>query len=426
MSSLNIANHKLLSSKKGFSLVEVMIVLILMIILIGVSASMYSSFADNNRRQERINLVERSIDETKTSLRDSLTTLPGQGLGTTNGEIFSLPELPFAGSIPDETGKITPIPLNIITPYKLTDSDNSIKSDAVMIAYSDPKLPRFPISENIRIDRNTGKIRIPSPAYSGTGKSITSGASNSNQDQITISKGTTPTPTPTPTSTIKPVPQPSSTPNVPFNTTILNLNWIPSPEMFHVGDTLLLVSNPGYSADPTTMQSYSRLIYITAVSTFIPILGGGGSGYIELTFDFCNSNGDCGTQFPGLINNQKAKNTVGSIVVPLRLSSFYLKKTRFGNTIIRNDGGVILPIGNGSFQIQGGKESIIGESDDFAITYHLSDGTTQPTPANPLVPWLNKITSIDVMLSNSVPSGKGSEQINQQVTVNFPINVRNF
>lgn len=424
MFSLNITNHNYLSSKRGFSLIEVMIVLILMVILIGVSASMYSSFAANNRRQERINLVQRSMDETKTSLENVLTTLPGQGLGTTNGEIFSLPELPFAGSITDETGKTTPIALNIITPYHLTSYDGSINSDAILVVYSDPTLPRFPISENIRVDKNIGKIRIPSPAYVGSGKPITL-TNSSNQDQITISKGTTPTPTPTPTSTIKPVPQPSTTPNVAFNTTILEQNWIPSPEMFHVGDTILLISNPGYSADPTTMQSYSRLINITAVSPFIPILGGGGSGYIELTFDFCNFSGDCGTQFPGLTNNQNGKNTIGSIVMPLRLSSFYLKKTKFGNSVIRNDGGVILPNGN-SFQIQGGKDTIIGESDDFTVTYHLSDGTTQPTPNTPLVSWLNKITSVDILLSNSVPSGKGSEQISQKITTNFQINVRNL
>ncbi len=439
-------SNSILISQKGFSLVELMIVVILGLILIGVSASMYSAFVANNRRQERINLVQRSIDETKNSLESALTTLPGQGLATTNGEIFSIPLLPAAGSIPDQTGKTTPIQLGIMTPYKLTNPDGST-TDAVTIVYSDPTLPRFPVGLNTKVDLNTGKIRIISPIYipaklpppprggtglSGnlgglTGSSIKSngvtGTNDGNESNIIIPPHT-PTPTPTPTPSPVATPAPAVPPNVAYNTTMLNQNWIPTVDMFHIGDTMLLISEPAYDAtDPTTTQTRSRLINITGVSSFTPTLAAGGTAYIELTFDYCNS-GACGTQFPGLSNTILAPKA-GSAVIPLRIASFYLKKTKFGSTVIRNDGGVILPTGS-SFQIQGGKEVIIGESDDFTLTYHLSDGTTQPTPANPLVSWLNNITSVDVALSGSLPTGKGNEQINQKVTVNFPINVRNL
>lgn len=434
-------------TQKGFSLVELMIVVIVGLILIGVSASMYSVFIANNRRQERINLIQRSIDETKSSLESALTTLPGQGLATTNGEIFSIPLLPAAGSIADQTGKTTPIQLGIMTPYKLTNPDGST-TDAVTIVYSDPTLPRFPVGLNTKVDLNTGKIQVISPIYipaklpppprggtglsgnlgSLTGSSIksngVSSSNNGNESNIIIPPHT-PTPTPTPTPSPSPTPAPAVPPNVPFNTTILNQNWIPTVDMFHIGDTMLLISEPAYDAtDPTTTQTRSRLINITGVSSFTPTIAAGGNAYIELTFDYCNS-GACGTQFPGLTNTVLAPKT-GSAVIPLRISSFYLKKTRFGNTVIRNDGGVILPVGNGSFQMQGGKEIVIGESDEFTVTYHLSDGTTQPTPNNPLVPWLNSITSVDVALSGSLPTGKGNEQISEKVTVNFPINVRNL
>lgn len=431
------------SKAEGFSLLEVVIVLILASIIIGLSARMYSHFADVSRRQERINLVERSIDETKSSLRDALTTLVGQGLATTNGQIFSIPQLPIAGSIPDQTGKLTPIQLGIITPYKINNSD------AVTIAYSDPSLPRFPIKENIKVDFTTGKIRIASPLYlpgklpppppkggtalSGnignlTGSSIKSNgfanSSNGNESNSIIPPHT-PTPTPTPTPSPMATPAPAIAPNVPFNTTVLGQNWIPSVDMFHIGDVLLLVNEPSYDAvDTNAAQTKSRLIKITNVTSFTPTLGVGGSAYIEITFDYC-SQGSCGSQFPGLTNPPLAP-TTGSIVVPLRLTSFYLKQSKFGNTVIRNDGGVILPTGNGTFQIQGGKEAIIGETDSFVINYHLKDGTTQVTPNTPLVPWLNNITSVDILLSNSVPSGKGTEQINEQFSINFPINVRNF
>lgn len=448
MSTLNKTNNSLLSSKRGFSLLEVMIVLILMVILIGVSASMYSAFGNSSRRQERINLVERSIDETKASLRDSLTTLVGQGLGTTNGEIYSIPQLPVAGSTTDQTGKTVPIQLGIATPYKLTSSDGSINSDAITIVYSEPSLPRFPVKENIKVDFVTGKVRIALPLYlpgklppppkggtalSGnigdlTGSSIKSNgfanSSNGNESNSIIPPHT-PTPTPTPTPSPVATPAPAVPPNIPFNTTILNQSWIPDASMFHIGDTVLLINEPAYDAtDPSLVQTQSRLVLITAVSQFTPTLAAGGSAYIELTFDYCNS-GSCGTQFPGLTNSGIAPK-VASVVVPIRLASFYLKKTKFGSTVIRNDGGVILPTGNGTFQIQGGKEIVIGESDTFVINYHLSDGTTQSTPNTPLVPWLNKITSVDILLSNSVPSGKGTEQINEQFSINFPINVRNF
>ncbi len=422
---------------KGFSLFEMVVVTIIGLTMLLAIVGMYNHYLDSHNRQERVLLVERTLSETGNALRQSVSVLPGQGLGTSNGEIFCIPTLPNAGTTTDITGKSVPIKLGIFTPYKVNGYD------AFTIAYADPTIPRLSIKELTKIDLSNISIKIAVPGYippklpppprggglTGTLGDITgntiksSGFSSSNDGQTTniIIPPHTPTPTPTPSPVITPPPNPVP-PNVDYNSTVLGQSWIPSTSMFHVGDAFLLVTSPAYDAtDPTTTQTYSTLVQVTSVSSYTPTLAQGGSPYVQLGLTICSQG--CGA-FQGLTNGLGKFGLVGTNLVPLRLTSFYINETPIGKKLVRNDNGVILPTGNGTFQVQGGKESMVGQTDSLVVTYHLDDGTTQPTPNTPAVSWLNKIASVDIAISGSVPNAKGKEIISQQSTVNFPLNVR--
>lgn len=423
-----------IDENKGFSLFEMLVVTIISATILLAIVGMYTHYLDSHNRQERVLLVERTLTETGNALRQSISVLPGQGLGTSNGEIFCIPTLPNAGTTTDITGKSVPIKLGIFTPYQVNGYD------AFTIAYADPTIPRLSIKEFIKIDPTNISVKIAVPGYippklpppprggltgntGETGISTKSNGVSSNNDAQTtniIIPPHTPTPTPTPSPVITPPPNPVP-PNVDYNSTVLGQNWIPSANMFHVGDAFLLVTSPAYDAtDPTTTQTYSILVQVTSVSSYTPTLAQGGSHYIQLGLTICSQG--CGA-FQGL-TNPSIKVLAGTNLVPLRLTSFYINETAIGKKLVRNDNGVILPTGNGTFQVQGGKESMVGQTDSLVVTYHLDDGTTQPTPNTPAVSWLNKIISVDITISGSVPNAKGKEIISQQSTVNFPLNVR--
>ncbi len=439
-----------LTNTKGYSLLELIIVSVVGLSILATSARMYVRFTEVQRREERLLLVQRSLLATQANLKKSLTTLPGRGLATTNGQAFSLPLLPSIGSAKDSSGKVVPVRLGVVTPYKLNGYD------AFTIAYADSKIPRLAIASNTKVDLNTGKITIALPqAFPGrppivprggiitpigtpggttigglTGSSIKSGNGISNSGTgdgtsniIVPINIPTPTPTPSPVATPAPAPVP---PNVPFDSTLLGDSWIPTTNTFHVGDVMMMVDRPQYSdTQSTTTQTKSRLIQITGVRAITPTLSQGGQFFIELTFDYCKV-GDCGTQFPGLTNTFDAP-TIGAALIPLKLTSFYVKSDSMGIRIIRNNGGIVTIDASGNATIQGGSEDTQGEllgnlgvTANFNVTYHLKDGTTQPTPINPAVSWLNNVISTDVSISSEVPATKGTERINHRVNISFP------
>lgn len=429
--------RKFLNNQKGLTLLECVILLIISGIVLVTAIGSYIHFLKVSSRQQRVMAVERSLTAIQSSLQQAMITLPGQGLGTSSGITFGNPLLPAAGSMPDSKGKTTPIRLGIVTPYKVNGQD------AFTIAYADPKAPCLVLAEpstaSIASGTGTGKVAFPilipiKPPINPGGGGVTidpynfkTDSSNGETNIIIPPHTPTPTPTPSPVATPDPTPVP---PNVPFNTTLLGLPWMPSADSFKVGDLMLLVAPPIYddTNNVTTVSTESRLIRITSVTAPPPKLPQAGTTpVIEFSFDLC-STGQCGSQLPGLSNVPLAptKFTTGSLVVPLKVSSFYFKQDQMSRRLVRNDGGVFLPDGSGGFNIQGGQETILGETDSLAVNYHLKDGTTQPTPASPLVPWLNDVTSVDISIIREIPSTKTNELLSRKLTLNFPITIRNF
>ena len=204
--------------------------------------------------------------------------------------------------------------------------------------------------------------------------------------------------------------------------------------MFKPGDLALLVAIPPYSEGGNDVpnsrinfQPGSRLVRLTSINNSIVIPGQSGRSFIEFNYDLCTS-GDCGQSIPGLSNAPDAPQRflIGSILVPLRVASFYIKQDQMSSRLVRNDGGTILPDGNGNFIVQGGTETNLGETDSITVTYRLKDGTTQPTPLSPIVAWINDISSIDVSLFREVPAVQGNERIARKITQTYPIFIRNI
>jgi hypothetical protein len=110
----------------------------------------------------------------------------------------------------------------------------------------------------------------------------------------------------------------------------------------------------------------------------------------------------------------------------MRLASFYMKNDQFGSRLVRNDGATITADGNGNFQIQGGKETILGEVDSLAVSYKLKDGSVQKTPNTPLIAWLNDITSVNISIVRAIPPAQGTENLTRKINLSFPIVIRNL
>lgn len=425
-----------IKNQKGLTLLECAVLLIIGSIILVTAVGSYIQFLKVSTRQQRVMAVERSLTALQVSLQQSLITLPGRGLGTSSGITFGNPLLPAAGSMPDSKGKTTPIRLSVVTPYKYNGQD------AFTVAYADSKAPCLVLSDPSVSSNGTGTAKVALPLlvpikppitpHGGGGIGINPGdivpninATAGNETNIVTKPTSTPTPNPSPTVTPDPTPVP---PNVNFNTTLLGLPWIPSVDSFKVGDLMLIVVPPIYddTDSKVTVTTESRLVRILSVtppSNPTP----GTRQFIQITYDLCLS-GECGQQLPGLTNvpTSPIKFTTGAIIVPLRLSSFYFKQDQMSHRLVRNDGGVFLPDGNGGFNIQGGQETILGETDNFTVTYRLKDGTIQPTPVSPLVPWLTDITSVDISILREIPSTRNNELLSRKLTLNFPITIRNF
>lgn len=447
---------QLFINNKGFSLLEGVVILVVSSVVLASATGVYIQFLKTSKRQDRVIQVERSLLSTQSSLKQALTTLPGRGLATSNGQAFSIPALPVAGVLPDATGKITPIRLGIITPYKVNGFD------AFTVVYADAKIPRLPIAEVSVGSGTTGRVRVAVPNVGtttnggnndqdptkGNGNNDDKGGrglantNNNYEQQQRDPVGGLPTPTPLPTSSPNPrgpretptPTQPGVAPNVPDDQTLLGLPWVPNANMFQPGDLALLVAIPPYSEGGNDIpnsrinfQPGSRLVRLTSINNSTVIPGQNGRSFIEFNYDLC-TNGDCGQSIPGLSNAPDAPQRflIGSILVPLRVASFYIKQDQMGSRLIRNDGGTILPDGNGNFFVQGGSETNLGEADSITVTYRLKDGTTQPTPISPIVSWLNDISSVDVSLSREVPPIQGNERIARKITQTYPIFIRNI
>lgn len=444
-----------ITQSKGFTLLESIILVVLGSIIFVAVSQVYIQYLKESNRQQRFVQVERELFAVKDSLGEALISLPGRGLATTNGLASGTPILPAAGSIQDPTGKRNAIKLGIITPYKINGKD------AFTVAYADSKVPRLAISEPTTASGNTGKAKVSLIATqsnfrvkAGTPTSSiappTNARSNFNtSNNLTISDasntlalqvkgGSSPSPSPSPSSSPSPNPSPTNTsnpestplpspipPNVPLETTLLDLPWKPNPNMFNPGDVLLLINTPEDFGEAKEVQTSSRLVKI------INMVGTNNSKgelqSIDITFDLCLNN-ECSGLFPGLSNPPDAPTqfSAGAILVPLKLTTFFYKSDKMSNRLVRNRGGVVLPTEDGKFQIQGGEETILGEVDNFIVTYHLRDGSKQPTPNSPIVNWLGEIVSVDTEIAREIPSAYKEKAFSRQAKLNFPIAIRNL
>ena len=427
------------SHHKGFSLVEGIVVFVIGTLLLTTLVSLYIKWLKLDLRQERVVTLEKSITNTQFSLEKALTTLPARGLATSNGQSFNTPILPAIGSMPNDKGQLTPITLGVVTPYKVNGFD------AFTVIYGDAKRPRFSVAE---MSNQIGSLRIAKIALpTNVSTTLLPGAGSDKEDNLTTAEQNQrppvkdlPTPNPLPSSS--PTPRATSTPdptngdendiapNVPLEQTLNGLSWIPSVDMFQPGEVMLLVSTPPYQPDNAVepAKPISRFVKIVSATQSSQGAGTAARQFINVTYDLC-LNGECDDVIPGAINPSLSPRTLfglGTILIPVRIASFYLKQDQMSSRVVRNDGGGILPDGNGNFAVQGGSEGRLGDIDSISVTYQLKDGTVVPTPDTPLVSWLNDVSSINVTLTRSLPAGITSEVINRKATINFPIAVRNL
>ncbi|MBI4853966.1 MAG: hypothetical protein HY819_19385 [Acidobacteria bacterium] len=448
---------KLIYQSKGFTLLEsVMIVILGSLFFVCVSQAFIQYLKEANRQQRFIQ-TERDLFNVKDAVAEALLSLPGRGLATTTGLATGTPILPAAGFIQDPSGKLKPIKLGIVTPYKINGQD------AFTVAYADANIPRLAISQPTTASGNIGKAKVSlialqsnfmvtkdtktasfsssdNPKSSST-NSTASASSNtvaapSNTVALQVKGGgSTPTPSPSPSPSPSPTPTGTSTtgngsstpaipPNVPLETTLLELPWKPSANMFKPGDVLLLINTPSNTEQNQQVVTSSRLVKI------INIVGTNNSKgelqSLDITFDLC-MNGECGNE-SGLTNTPDANTTfsAGAILVPLKIATFFYKSDKMSNRLVRNRGGKVIANENGGFRVEGGEETILGEINSFKVTYRLRDGSTRPTPNNPIVDWLAEVVSVDVEMFREIPSPYKNDINSRQARLNFPIAIRNL
>jgi type II secretory pathway pseudopilin PulG len=416
-----------LQRHQGFSLVEAVVVFVVSTILLTTLGSLYVKWLKLDLRQSRLIDVEKSLTNTQASLERALVTLPARGLATSNGQSFNTPILPAFGSIPNDKGQLTPITLGVVTPYKINGFD------AFTIIYSDAARPRFSLAQAVTQVGGLGTARIALPSnvsttfLPGAGSDKENNSTNAEQNQRPPVPNPRNTPTPDPSET-----EPDIPPNVPLEQTLNGLAWIPSPNMFQPGEVMLLVSTPPYQPDDAVepTKPISRFVKIVSATQTVQGAGTAARKFINVTYNLC-TNGECADVFPDIINPVVSLRTefdIGSTLVPIKVSSFYLKQDQMGSRVVRNEGGIILPDGNGQFSVQGGSEINLGEIDSISVSYQLKNLTTVATPDTPLVSWLNDIKSVNVTLTRVLPAGQGvaSEQITRKATINFPIVIKNL
>lgn len=356
--------------ESGFTLLELIVIVAAGGILLAASISLYQKFNTIHQRQQRVIQVERELNFIQLKLSQSLTTLPGRELGYYSGLNFSIAELPNNGSITTGT-KQQPVRLGVVTPFKVG------KDDAITVIYGRHNAPRMELIEATNISGGQATARVAVPDLS----ELEPGSPSANE---LITK-------------------------------------------FAVGDLMMLVGGPPAANQPgalATVQAVGRLVRLTAQPRIIEA-GQPLRPLMEFSFDVCE-NGACGQKFPQLTNATNLKSFgLGSALMPINIVSFYLSRSGERAQVMRNDGGTIVAA-TGGFQVLGGKESFIGEADSLKISYQLEDGSVQPTPNSPVVPWINQIVGVNVEISRSVPSTLPGEQITRTLTSSFPLKIKSL
>lgn len=351
---------------EGFSLLELAVVIAVAGIILAGVLTVYPQFARISVRQQRLNQVEREINYIHLKLSQSIPTLTGQELGFYSGLNYSVASMPTNGSVINNKNK-TAIQLGLITPYKVQGSD------AFTIIYGRHTLPRMELVEPVNIAGNSGVALVAVPELSES-------TNDPNAAAAIVSK-------------------------------------------FKAGDLMMIAGGAPAQNVPgslATSQAVGRIVRLVAVPRVVQA-GNPVRNLLEFTFDACE--GPCSGQAPGLQNNSQKSFAVGSAFVGVNFLSFYLSQRNGNSYVIKSDGGLITPDSNGAYQVLGGFESILGEADSFTVSYQLADGSVQPTPANPTVPWLNQIVAVNVEITRSMPSTYRGEQISRTLNFSYPVRV---
>jgi len=425
---LNQLNQlKQLNAQRGYSLIELAITLILGIIIITMSMKLYLQVIKMYREQQRVMTVEKSLMDVHAQLEESIATLVGRGIISTAVDDSSLPTLFSNGSeLNTTTGKIEELKIATVTPSKINNFD------AFMVVYSDAATPRLVIGDTTTATTDTGTARVIISSFGRLGSGSGDGRDQFTNNQKLPSSTSPNLLSPSPIKTISPSPTGGSSnpnpPNIPSSSTLSGLPLVPTQNLFTPGQPMLLIG--GGTTRTSLFTTVARLVRLNSISnpTINTGIGDLNLPYLEFSYDLCNM-GNCVTELPGITNFTSSPKTfgLGSLLVPMKTAVFYVRSDEMNTRLVRNDGGVILPNGDGTSRVVGGVETNLGEIDNFNIQYKLADGTTRTFNFSTTSPsWLHDITSLNIELKREMPSINNNYVISRSSSLNFPIVLKNL
>jgi hypothetical protein len=206
----------------------------------------------------------------------------------------------------------------------------------------------------------------------------------------------------------------------PGNFTANNDNPV-NPSDFTAGQYLLVSGTPDGGFD-RHFATKARVIKLSKIPTFGQLLNTQfrSTLFTQDTLDFM-VDACTGSACQPFSNDASYTNfTIGSTLMPLVTVCYYVKTVNGQNHLVRNEGGLITA-NNGQYIVSGGAETLVGELDNFSVSYTLDDTSVQATPISPNVNWLQKINTVNVSVSRNMKSPIGKEIIEQQATVSFPV-----
>ena len=427
LNQINKLNQlKRLNAQRGYSLIELAITLTLGIIIITMSMKLYLQVIKMYREQQRVMTVEKSLMDVHAQLEESIATLVGRGIISTAVDDNSLPALFSNGSeLNTTTGKVEELKIATVTPSKINNFD------AFMVVYSDAATPRLVIGDTTTATNEIGRARVIISSFDRLG-SIGGSRDGFTNNQKLPSSTSPNLPSPSPIKTISPNPTGGSSnpnpPNIPSSSTLSGLPLVPNSNLFTPGQPMLLIG--GGTTRTSLFTTVARLVRLNSISnpTINTGIGDLNLPYLEFSYDLCNM-GNCVSELPGITNFISSPKTfgLGSLLVPMKTAVFYVRSDEMSTRLVRNDGGVILPNGDGTSRVVGGIETNLGEIDNFNIQYKLADGTTRTFNFSTTSPsWLNDITSLNIELKREMPSINNNYVISRSSSLNFPIALKNL
>lgn len=346
------------SKQKGFTLLEVVVVVVVTSILVAGTVKTYANYLKLHKREQVVTKIEMELGNIEQTMQATLTSLPGRDLGflASSYHVATLPNLAT-----DNKG----IPLGTITPFKINGFD------AFMVLTTGKNSPRLELAQSFNINSSVARVALPDR---------TPGNFNANNDN--------------------PV----------------------SPNQFNPGDYLLISGTPDGSFDRafTPKARIIKLLRTPTFGQLLATSQFRSNQFSQDTLDF-NVDSCSGSACQPFSNDGSYTSfTLGSTLMPLITVCYYIKGISGQNYLVRNEGGIIV-LNNGNSVVSGGTETLVAELDNFSVCYTLDDTSVQPTPISPNVNWLQHINSINISVSRNIPSPIGKEILERQKTTSFPI-----